>query len=86
MKLKEGFITHEAMGKRMLVATGSGQFSGLVRLNATAAFIVECLKCETTPEKIVEEMHKNYDATQEVLEQDVNRILNQLRSIHAIDE
>ena len=86
MKLKEGFIMHEAMGKRMLVAVGSGQFSGLVRLNAAAAFIVDCLKDETTPCEIIEKMLKTYDAPREILERDVNKILDQLRSINAIDE
>ena len=53
MKLKEGFVTHEMGGEQVMVATGSASFSGLVRSNATAAFIVDCLKEETTKEQIL---------------------------------
>lgn len=43
MKLKDTFITHMSNGEQILV-DASGKFSGLIRNNETAAFIVECLK------------------------------------------
>ena len=51
-----------------------------------AAFIINCLKEETTPEKIVDAMAAVYDAPRSVLEADVAKIVDQLRSINAIDE
>lgn len=39
MKLKESFITQEMDGEQIMVAAGGG-FAGMVRSNATAAFIV----------------------------------------------
>lgn len=86
MKLKDGFITHESDGEQIMVATGSLSFAGLVRSNQTAAFIVDCLKTETTSQQIVEAMVERYDAPRAVIEKDVERILGQLRSIGAIDE
>ena len=53
---------------------------------AAAAFIINCLKEETTPEKIVDAMAAVYDAPRSVLEADVAKIVDQLRSIGAIDE
>ena len=55
MKLKTGFITHTIGKEQMMVATGPAgkDFHGLVRSNETAAFIVDCLKKETTEEEIV---------------------------------
>ena len=47
MKLKANFITQEMDGEQIMVAAGGG-FAGMVRSNATAAFIVDCLKNETT--------------------------------------
>ncbi len=85
MKLKEGFITHDTGDEQIMVAAGADTFSGLVRSNRTAAFIVNCLKQDTTEEAIVSAMCEHYDAPQEVIAADVRRILDELRSIGAID-
>jgi hypothetical protein len=86
MKLTEGFITHEADGEQIMVAAGEVSFAGLVRSNATAAFIVDCLKTETTKEEIVAKMFAKYDAPQEIIAKDVEQILEKLRSIGALTE
>ena len=57
MKLKENFITQEMDGEQIMVAAGGG-FAGMVRSNATAAFIVDCLKTGTTREAILNAMEK----------------------------
>ena len=86
MKLKEGFVTHEMGGEQSMVATGSANFAGLIRSNPTPAFIVDCLKEETTREQIIEKMLAKYDATPEVIGTDVDKIVAKLRSIKALDE
>lgn len=86
MKLKDGFITHESDGEHILVSAGDTQFNGLVRSNKTAAFIVEQLKSGTTAESIVTALLSKYDVSKEVAHKDVERILDTLRSIGAIDE
>lgn len=86
MQLKKGFITHETDGMQIMVAAGEAKFSGLVRSNKTAAFIVDSLKQPTTREQIVDAMTEQYDAPREVIAKDVDKILDRLRSIGAIDE
>ena len=86
MKLKEGFISHETEEGCVLVSVGGSDFHGLVRLNRTAEFIVECLKEETTTEKITDAMFEKYDASREVLENSVKTVIEKLRGIGAIDE
>ncbi len=88
MRLHEEFAVHDAGDEQIMVATGSmvGNFNGLVRSNATAAFIVDQLKEDTTEEQIVEAMYAQYDAPKEVIAADVARIIAQLRSIGAIVE
>lgn len=86
MKLKDGFITHESDGEQIMVAAGEVRFSGMVRSNKTAAFIVDCLKEKTTQTQIVEKLVAAYDAPVEVIERDVQKILDSLRSIGALDE
>ena len=86
MKLKNDFITQDIDDTQFLVPLGHESFNGIVRSNETAAFIVNCLKEETTPERIVDAMCKEYAAPRDVIAADVNRILETLRSIHALEE
>lgn len=86
MKLKDGFITHETDDEQIMVSTGNTKFSGLVRSNRTAAFIVDCLKSETSESEIIKKMTEKYDAPEEIISKDVKKILDTLRSIGAIDE
>lgn len=86
MKLKDGFVTHEMGNEQIMVATGDASFPGLLRSNPTAAFIVDCLKQETTKEAIVEAMLNKYEVSASVAAGDVDKILNTLRSVGALDE
>lgn len=85
MKLKETYITHDSDGEQILLDTSSS-FAGLIRSNKTAAFIVECLKEETTQENIVEAMFEKYDAPKDVLAKDVSAVIEKLRKVGALDE
>ena len=85
MKLKDTYITHDSDGEQILLDTSSS-FAGLIRNNKTAAYIVECLKEETTQEKIVEAMFEKYDAPKDVLAKDVADVIEKLRKVGALDE
>ena len=85
MKLKDTYIIHESDGEQILLDTSSS-FAGLIRSNKTAAFIVECLKEETTQEKIVEAMFEKYDAPKDVLAKDVSDVIEKLRKVGALEE
>ena len=85
MKLKANFITQEMDGEQIMVAAGGG-FAGMVRSNATAAFIVDCLKNETTREAVLDAMGQKYDAPREVMAADVDMVLGNLRRRGALDE
>ena len=86
MKLKDGFITYETGEEQVMVAAGRVRFSGLVRSNRTAAFIINALKTETTQEAIVAAMLEKYDAPRDVIARDVEKVIEQLKSIDAIQE
>ena len=86
MKLKPDFITQTIDNTQFLVPIGAESFQGIVRSNKTAAFIVDCLKEETTEEAIVDAMCKKYDAPRDVIAADVKNILNTLRRINALEE
>ncbi len=86
MKLRDGFITHTSNGEHITVTAGNTAFNGMIRSNQTAGFIMECLKDDVTKEDIVEKMLEKYDADRERIESDVDKVLEQLRSIGAIDD
>ena len=86
MKLKDEFITQDVDDTQFLISLGGESFKGIVRSNKTAAFIVQQLKAETTKERIVDAMCAKYDAPRDVIDADVDKILETLRSIGALEE
>lgn len=86
MKLNKDFITHETDGEQVMVALGNSSFSGVVRSNKTAAFIVDMLKNDVTREDIIKAMLEKYDAEEAVIAKDVDGVIAKLKGIGAIDE
>lgn len=86
MKLKSEYVTYPVDEKEIMVGTGTGSFKGLVRMNASAAFIISCLKEETDENAIVEKMALKYDGDRQVMADDVSRVVETLRQIGALDE
>lgn len=86
MKLREDFITQDIDDTQFLVPVGAESFNGIVRSNETAAFIVNCLKEETTEERIVDAMCEMYDAPRDVIASDVARVIETLRGIGALTQ
>ena len=79
-------MTYRTGNEMIMVAVGSNAFGGLIRLNKTAAFIVDCLKNETTEDDISTLMSQKYDAPVEVIKADVSKFVLKLKAIGAIDE
>ena len=86
MRLKPDFITQDIDGTQFLVPIGGSTINGLARSNRTAAFIVDQLKQETTPEAIVDAMCAKYDADRATIAADVHEILGKLRILGALEE
>lgn len=86
MKLKDGFVTHMFDDTQVLIGTETVSFKGIVNSNKTAAFIVDCLKSDTTESQIIDKMFEKYDADRGVIEEDVHLVIEKLRGIGALDE
>ena len=86
MKLKSSLITHDIGGKQVMIDIDRNGFGGMVRSNATAAFIVDQLKNETTREDILDKMAERYDAPRDVMGRDLDEILTRLKGIGALEE
>ncbi len=86
MKLKKEYITHDTETESLLVPAGGAGFSGLVRGNRTLGAILALLKEETTEEAVIAAMEERFDAPEEIIARDVEKVLSGLREIGALDE
>ena len=86
MKLKKEFITYNTDGKQIMVSADTSVFSGLVRSNETAAYIIDCLKEETDEKTIIRKMLEEYDASEDIIARDVHKVIEALKGIGALDE
>jgi len=88
MKLRNGFITYNSGTEQIMVAAGpaSDVFRGMVRSNETAAFIIDCLSKEISMDELTDKMVDRYDVSREIVIRDLNKVLDTLRKIGALDE
>ena len=86
MKLNKEFLLHNTGSESILVPVGGAEFSGVVRGNKTLGAVLELLKEETTKAQIIAAMKERFDAPDGAIENDVERVLEELRGIGALDE
>lgn len=87
MKLNPSFLTHESKGEHYMVSTGGTEFSGIVKSNTTAAFIIDCLSADTTESEITDKLMERFTgADRAVVEKDVANVIAKLRTIGAIED
>ncbi len=88
MKLHDGFITYNSGSEQIMVAAGAASdvFRGMVRSNETAAFIIDCLGREISFEQLTDKLVERYDAPREIIIRDLQKVLDTLRGIGALDE
>lgn len=77
MRLKYTFEVTKLGDYTIAVPVGNNVegYSGVIRLNETAAFILDLLKEETSVEAVVEAMEKEYDAPRNVVEAEVKKFV-----------
>ncbi len=86
MKLRGEFLTHQTESETLLVPAGNAGFSGIVKGNATFGEILSLLREDTSEAEITAAMSARYDAPEEVISNDVRRILDSLRQVGALEE
>ncbi len=86
MKLNPDFIVHKTESETILVPKGGTAFSGLGKGNATLGEILSLLEKGVSEEELIADLAGRYDAPRETIARDVRKILDDLRSIGALDE
>ena len=86
MKLKDSFVVKRVQDELILVSTETDTFNGIINANDSAGFIIECLKEDVTRKEIISKMLETYNASAEIISEDVDRVIESLKGINAIDE
>ncbi|MBQ1947020.1 MAG: PqqD family protein [Clostridia bacterium] len=81
MKIKDNYILREIAGSYMVIPCGEElqNFSGMITLNETGAFLWKLLTTQQTQESLVAALLEEYDVEQSLAEQDVAAFLNAMR-------
>lgn len=87
MKLKIDFIVKSVADKKVAIAVDGEKigFDGMLTLNDSGAFILDCLKEDTTVEDIVKKFLSEYDATHEQAEGTIVSFIEKLRDAGLIE-
>ena len=86
MKLNSDFIFHTSGDETVLVPVSGAAFAGIGKGNATLGEILSLLQEETPEEALVAALAERFDAPVDLLRRDVARVLEQLRTVGALDE
>ncbi len=81
VKIKEGFVLEQVGNSYLAVAVGdtAKEFSGLVRMNGTGAFLWNLiLDADKSREELIEAALAEYDAPRAVIERDVDSFMEKL--------
>lgn len=87
MKLKHTFEMMEIDEQKMAVPVGDGAdaFHGILKLNQSAAAILELLKEETTEEEMVQKLKEDYDSSEEEIRTYVREYVEELKKAGFIE-
>ena len=85
MKLNHDFITHHSDGKLVMVCLDRKKFSGIVKCNESAAFIIDLLKNDISKDEIINKMIEEYNVDKDVACNDANKVIKVLNDIGALD-
>ena len=88
MKLKHTFEMMEIDEQQMAVPVGDGAdaFHGILKLNKSAAAILELLREDTTEEEMVQKLMEDYDTSEEEIRTYVHDYVEELKAAGFICE
>jgi hypothetical protein len=86
MKIKDGYLLRQVAGTNVVVPVGRGlDFSGMITLNGTGAFLWKELSEETTEEKLLLALLKEYDIDKDTAQKDMGEFLARLKAADLVE-
>ena len=87
MRLKNNFLTQKINNQTILVPTGklAEDFRGVLSVNGTTAFIIDCLKDEIDIDGLIDKIKEVYDVDDDKAKTSVLKVIDKLKEIGAIE-
>ena len=85
MKLNCNVVISEVAGETLAIPMNRS-FHGVIKVNGTAGYILECLKNETSEKEITEKLTEKYDVSLEKAGEDAGKIIGTLRKAGLLEE
>ena len=81
MKIKDGFVVREILDSYMAVPVGerTRDVHGVIALNETGAFLWKMLEKDTSEDKLIASMVKEYEIVEKTAKDDIKEYLSFLR-------
>lgn len=86
MKIKEGYILRKVADRYFAVAIGDTDTNKMITVNESAKTIWDALESDTTEDKILSIMSDKYDASADILKDDIREFLEVLRREGVLEE
>lgn len=88
MRLKDGVIFTKVAEETIVVTVGEAAeaFRGMIKLNATGAFLAERMLQETTKEELAAALRQEYEIDEETALEAVQSIVEKFESVELIKE
>ena len=88
MKIKDGYILRQVNNEWIVVTVGKAavNFSGLIRLNETGAFLFNLMLKETNVKTLVKELTNEFEISEEIALRDVKKFIETLKVKKILDE
>ncbi|WP_088188777.1 PqqD family protein [Desulfosporosinus sp. FKA] len=82
MRIKSGYLMKEIAKNHVVVPTGKAalDFSGMMTLNETGAFLWRQLEAGTTESELVASLLKDYDTNETTARADISEFLTKLKT------
>ena len=82
MKIRDGYLMREVAKSHVVVPTGEAalDFSGMMTLNETGAFLWRQLEAGKTESELVAALLEDYDTAETIAQADISEFLAKLKS------
>ncbi len=87
MKIKSGFVLHTIGSEHVAAAVGprTEEFRGMIRLNATGAFLWEQLQREHSADSLAQALMAEYEITEDMAIEAVSSFVGQLSAAGVLE-
>ncbi|MBP3448354.1 MAG: PqqD family protein [Clostridia bacterium] len=86
MKLKEGFMLKEVAGSYIVIPVGQIDFTAMITVNETGAFLWERLMNHTTVEELCADMVREYDIDESTAKRDIEAFIKILSDNNLLEQ